>query len=409
MLTTKVILQNNCNRYSFQVESVVVGEDIALTSYNIVSKAGRRGMCGLIFTIKIAGFLAKEGKSLTVINTITELVTENLASIGLCVEPCSLPGSGSLFYLEPDQVELGVGVHGEEGVHKMKLKSARETVDLFLQHLIKHLNVGENHEVVALVNNLGSLSLMEQWIVVGELEKQLLEKNITLHRLYAGHLFTSLNMAGIQICLLKLNHESKELFLRALDEPTKAPAWPGTVLCKPQTNPCYFKEAKPVRSERLSGGVLLDKESKIIEKCLMEGSRLVLEKEEYMNYLDSGCGDGDCGSTIGRFAKEIMKGIEEKSFEFSQPANLFSTLGKIAEETMGGTSGAIYGLFLMGASLELSKHSVITPNIWSRAWSAGINLIKKYSQARIGDRTLVSMKAFYQISVLGPEQRDRSD
>ncbi|KAL0276472.1 UNVERIFIED_CONTAM: hypothetical protein PYX00_004034 [Menopon gallinae] len=373
-----------------QVDSVVIGEDIALTTLGVTSDAKRRGMCGLIFAIKIAGFLAKEGQTMENIKGVMESLKENLASFGLCVEPCSVPGSGLLFSLEPDEMELGVGVHGEGGVKRIKLKTANETVRILVDPLIDHLNVGGNDEVVAIVNNLGSLSQLEQWIIAGELQRRLAKRQVILHRLYVGPLFTSLNMAGIQICLLKLTDEqNKQLFLRALDDPTAAPAWPGTVLSRPTAIPSLNKKRTSPQSISLSGGVLKDNEADIVKKCLVEGARRVLEKEELLNHLDSGCGDGDCGTTLSKLAREIIKGIKEKTLRFSQPSQMMYSLGEIAEETMGGTSGAIYGLFSMGASAEFSKHPTITPVTWGQAWLAGINLIKKYSAARIGDRTLL--------------------
>lgn len=348
-------------------------------------------MCGLVLLFKISGYLSAIGESLERIKEITKLALDSMGSFGLCTAACSLPGSELLFNLAQDEMELGVGVHGEAGVQRIKLKPANEIVEIFLTHLLKNLNIQSGDEVVVAVNNLGALSHIEQWVIAGEIEKQLKERNIQVSRLYVGPIFTSLNMAGVQICLLKLTNSTRELFLKALDYPTDAPGW---IWKPPNPNLQKIILKEEIKNENLipRGASLDSKSAGFVKKCLINISIAMIANEKRLNELDSGCGDGDCGTTLRHLAQEIKKQAENNELMFENPTNLSNQLAIIAQKTMGGTSGAIYSLFFTAMGRELEKHQDFNnAKVLAKVWRAGIEGVKKYSVARIGDRTMVSI------------------
>ncbi|GLH07414.1 Bifunctional ATP-dependent dihydroxyacetone kinase/FAD-AMP lyase (Cyclizing), partial [Gryllus bimaculatus] len=218
------------------VEAVVVGEDCALLDRGGgAGGAGRRGLCGLLFVYKLAGALAEAGASLEAVAERARQVTARMATLGVCLSPCSLPGAGPLFTLGPDEMELGLGVHGEEGAFRLKLSSAHEVAEAMVARLAGALALAPGARVAALLNNLGGTSQLEQALMGGELRAALERRGVAVERLYAGHLMTSLEMAGVQLSVLRLPDEEAEAaaWLAALDEPTDAGAWPGCPLALP--------------------------------------------------------------------------------------------------------------------------------------------------------------------------------
>merc|ERR1719412_3035518 len=214
-----------------KVEMVVCGEDCALTSTD--KSAGRRGLCGTMFVFKIAGAMAEQGKPLEEILLAAKEVTANMGTMGLALGPCSLPGQGPLFTVAADAMELGLGVHGEAGVASMPLSNAREAVKSILTHMTNPssataLSLNSSGERLAvIVNNLGGTSKLEELVVAREVVTQLEGMGHKVVRIWAGHMMTSLEMAGILVSVLKVT--GRPDWEAMLDSPTSAPAWP-TVL-----------------------------------------------------------------------------------------------------------------------------------------------------------------------------------
>ena len=164
---------------SRNINYVTVGEDCALESQD--KTAGRRGLAGCIMAIKIAGALAERGESLrNIIDTLEGSVfPPNLGTIGLSLTPCTLPGrKEASFTLASDEMVLGLGVHGESGVKKMKMSTAKEAVKSMLDHMTNRksftsISFEDTHDVAVLINNLGSVTNLEMGILTNEVICQL--------------------------------------------------------------------------------------------------------------------------------------------------------------------------------------------------------------------------------------------
>lgn len=378
-----------------KVESIVIDDDCAVLQSGNRSK---RGMSGSLFNFKIAGAMAKEGDSIEKILSVCQNISNNVATMGVCVTPCSLPGSGPLFSIADNELELGVGVHGEAGAAKIKMCTAKEVVEILLKEISSAINLKNGARVCILVNNLGGTSQLEQYVIAGQVEEQLSNRNIKIERMYTGMLFTSLDMSGIQISILHLPENSE--WLKYLDAPTDAAAWPGRPLSVPpevKNNIVQDRE----KTVEISGQEFNDEEFQVMTDCLMAAAKSLQQNEIKLNQLDSGCGDGDCGSTLRRLADAIVKNIERMPLRY--PVSCLVTLAKYAEEVMGGTSGAIYSLMFVGASQKVPD--------WPQAWENGLNTVKKYSAARLGDRTMLdalipACEAFKQVIDEGGSFKD---
>jgi len=199
------------------VEQVIVNDDSG--SASIDKMENRRGVAGEVIAWKIAGAMAEEGKDLKTIKETVERAVFNTRSMGVAHSPCILPTTGKpSFELGPDEMEIGVGHHGEPGIKRVKMMSADEITELLMDIIIKDLPFKGGDEVSVLINGLGSTPLQEMYIINRKVFHILKGLNIKVHRTYVGEFFTSLEMGGFSITLTKLDDELKRL----IDAPSDA-------------------------------------------------------------------------------------------------------------------------------------------------------------------------------------------
>lgn len=203
-----------------KVASVIVNDDVAVQ--NSTWTIGRRGIAGTVFVHKIAGAKAETGASLEEVKATAEKVINNVRSMGMALTPCIVPAAGKPnFTLAENEMEIGMGIHGEPGTHREELKDADEIVNQLMNRIFEDINLEENSEVAVMVNGLGSTPLMELFIVNRKVNKLLEEKGAKVYNTFVGEYMTSIEMAGFSISILKLDEELKEL----LDAPADTPAF----------------------------------------------------------------------------------------------------------------------------------------------------------------------------------------
>lgn len=200
------------------VDFIIVDDDVAVE--NSTYTVGRRGIAGTIFVHKITGAAAEKGLELAEVKRIGEKVIKNVRSMGMSLTPCIVPAAGKpSFEIGEDEIEMGLGIHGEPGTHKEPIKSANEITDHMLDRIFKDMEIKEDEEVAVMVNGLGGTPLMELYIINREVNKKLKEKNISVYKTWVGNFMTSLEMEGASISLLKLDEELKELLDAKADTP----------------------------------------------------------------------------------------------------------------------------------------------------------------------------------------------
>ncbi|WP_097026829.1 dihydroxyacetone kinase subunit DhaK [Clostridium peptidivorans] len=199
-----------------KVESVIVDDDVAVE--NSTYTIGRRGIAGTVLVHKIAGAKAEEGASLEEVKNIAEKVIKNLGSMGVALTSCIVPEAKKpTFTLKDDEMEVGIGIHGEPGIYRETLKSSDEITEKLLDKILQDLKISSGEEVAVMINGLGSTPLMELYIVNNRANKILNEKGINIYKTYVGEFMTSLEMAGCSITLLKLDSELKHLLDAPVD------------------------------------------------------------------------------------------------------------------------------------------------------------------------------------------------
>ena len=201
-----------------EVESVLTNDDVAVE--DSLYTAGRRGTGATVLVEKIAGAKAEAGGSLAEVAAVGRKVNDQARSFGVALTSCATPGSAPTFDIGPDEMEFGVGIHGEPGRRREKIRSAAEIVAEMSEAILGDLEPASGSNVLAFVNGLGGTPAIELYVIYNELAKQLDEHGLTASRSLVGNYITSLEMAGVSITILVLDNELTELW----DAPVHTPA-----------------------------------------------------------------------------------------------------------------------------------------------------------------------------------------
>jgi len=191
---------------------LLVNDDVAVKDSTWT--VGRRGVAGNFFVIKAAAATADKGGSLEECVRVGEKVIANVRTMGIALSSCTPPVRGTpLFEIGDDEMEIGIGIHGEPGRQRAKLVPANEIVDILLDAIVPDLPFNSGDEVAVMVNGLGGTPISELYLLYGIAHKKLADKGINIFRSYVGEYCTSLEMAGAHISLLKVDDELKQLLL----------------------------------------------------------------------------------------------------------------------------------------------------------------------------------------------------
>ena len=202
-----------------EVETVLTNDDVAVE--DSLYTAGRRGVGVTVVAEKICGGAAEDGGSLAEVAELGRRVNANGRSMGMALTPCITPGSGEpSFELGDDEVEIGIGIHGEPGRFREKIAPASQIVERLLEPIVEDLPFSSGDRVLVFVNGMGGTPLIELYLVYGEVAKQLDANGIQIERNLIGNYITSLEMQGCSITLLKLDDE----MVRYWDAPVNTPA-----------------------------------------------------------------------------------------------------------------------------------------------------------------------------------------
>lgn len=200
-----------------KVKQVVVNDDVAVK--DSLYTVGRRGVAGTVFVHKIAGALAEMGADLDAVQAVAQKVIDNVRTMGAAIRPCTVPAAGKPgFELSENEMEVGIGIHGEPGTHREEIKPADEIVDMLLKQILADIDY-TGSEVAVMINGSGATPLMELFIINNHVADVLAEKGIKVYKTFVGEYMTSIEMEGFSISLLKLDDQLKELLDAKADTP----------------------------------------------------------------------------------------------------------------------------------------------------------------------------------------------
>ena len=201
-----------------KTKKVIVADDIASASEE--EKLKRRGIAGMIFVFKIAGSIAETGVSLDEVFNIATEANNNIRTLGVALSPCILPEAAKpTFEIDDDEIEIGMGIHGEPGIKREKLRPANELVDDLYKRIMKDSKLSSNDNIAIMINSLGATPLEELYIVSKRVNENLVNSKINNLKTYVGRYATSMEMAGMSITTLKLNDNLKKHLFAASECP----------------------------------------------------------------------------------------------------------------------------------------------------------------------------------------------
>ena len=204
-----------------EVASVVVDDDIAVE--NSLYTQGRRGVAGTIFVHKILGHAAREGKSLAEIKDLADKIVPNIHTIGLALSGATVPEVGKPgFVLAEDEIEYGIGIHGEPGYRKESMQPSRQLAEELTGKLLEAFEAKLGERYALLINGMGATPLMEQYVFANDVASILGDAGLDVVYRKLGNYMTSIDMAGLSLTLMKIEDDA---WLEALESPVKTIAW----------------------------------------------------------------------------------------------------------------------------------------------------------------------------------------
>jgi dihydroxyacetone kinase len=364
------------------VEMIIVDDDVALNGSTPAT--GARGLAGTIFIHKLVGAAAAEGKSLAEVAAIGRGVVKSLATMGVSFSAGTSPSVGKpSFELGADEMELGLGIHGEPGVTRTHLQSADQLTETLLTEILKQGNFGDSRRVVAMINNLGATTEMELAIVARHALAFLERNGFTVERIYAGTFLSSLDMAGISISVLGLN----EGWLPMLDAQTSALAWPNV---PKQRSGNHEAEVAPSVRPNLSNlarqGVGTET-GRLTKRAIEAACDALIAAESELTEMDRIVGDGDLGTSMKRAAAAVKGAVA--TYPLDDVAATLKALGHTLRHELGGSSGPLYGVLFLRAGNVLEGSGLASLAQWAKALEEGVRAISELGGAKPGDRTML--------------------
>ncbi|MEM7567969.1 MAG: dihydroxyacetone kinase subunit DhaK, partial [Pseudomonadota bacterium] len=351
--------------FGHRVEMVIVDDDVALPDL-----AQARGVAGTLFVHKIAGAMAEAGASLEEVSDAAQSVVERIASIGMSVSTCTVPGNPKEERIPEGQAELGLGIHGEAGIEQVLFEGASAAIATMAERLAPHMGNGRH---VALLNNLGGVTPLEMSILTAELANSVIGDKLGWI-VGPAPMMTSLDMRGVSISILEPSEAETEL----LAAPTQIAAWPGVVALQAPTVLPLPDGLTPIRPMPSGHPEHRD----LVARCC----QLMVAAERDLNALDAQSGDGDTGSTLATAARALEGALDQ--LPLADLTQLYRAIGMELSQVMGGSSGVLLAIFFT-ATGDASARGLDTID----ALSAGLDRVREVGGAQLGDRTMIDALA----------------
>lgn len=361
------------------VEVVIVADDVSLRKQ--AAKDRRRGIAGTVLVHKVTGAAAARGLTVDEVAQIARNAAANLGTMGVALDGCTLPGAGkSGFTLADDEIELGLGIHGEKGVERVAPMSADVLAETLIENITDDIELVRGERVALLVNGLGATTQMELDIVLRAATESLARRGVRLERAWSGTLLSALDMPGCSITLLRVD----DALLDLIDAPTKARAWPGNGM----VNRDILIEVADERPAVVVANVGESSRRWIeaLQPALRSVAQVLIDNEPQLTELDSIAGDGDLGASMKRAAQAIL---DVPAASMGSPSLALAALGAALRRAIAGSSGPFYATALMRASRRLAGSDEPGPRDWAAAFNDAVQAISDLGGAKAGDRTML--------------------
>jgi ATP-dependent dihydroxyacetone kinase len=357
-------------------EVVVVADDVALR--DTVPPERRRGVAGTVLVHKVAGSAAERGLPVGEVAALARQAAQAVGTMGVALGACTVPSVGKPgFVLGENEIELGLGIHGEKGVERIAMQPADVLVDRMIDTIADDKALAAGQRVAILVNGLGATPPIELAVVARRALARARELGLVVERLYSGVYLSALDMPGCSISILPLSEE----LLSALDAPTDARAWCSDgriaperrIVPTPTTTRTNVDHAKGAQADQIQAAALAVASELIAQEALLAD-------------LDSQAGDGDLGASMVRGA-EAIRGLPQSAF--NTPGSTCGAIADALRRAIAGSSGPFYAVGLVRAASVLEGKAEASGKDWSAAFTAAVEAVEQLGGARVGNRTMV--------------------
>ena len=399
-----------------EVDAVYVNDDIAVK--DSLYTVGRRGVAGTVFVHKIAGAAAEQGKSLPEVKAVAEKVIANIRSFGFALTSCTVPAAGSpTFAIGEDEMEFGVGIHGEPGRKREKLISADELAARIVPDIAEDLKLQKGEEIALLINGFGGTPLQELYLFNNSVTNELEKAGVKIYKTLVGNYMTSIDMAGASVTFLRLDDELKGY----LDYPVSTPAitWGGSskediaareaiaALAKAlNVTPAAFSKKEAVAEEaaaveeeegktyKFAGKAVIGEKINTpgMGKLVKLMADIIIENEVPFCKADR-CGDGDFGMSIAKGFKQLKADWDTR--KKGDIGEFLVSCSEIIMEYCGGASGPIWGSAFRYAGKAVQGKKEIELKDLAAIFQAAVEGVQETGRksfgkgAVVGDKTLI--------------------
>lgn len=385
------------NAEGIKTSHVRVWDDIASAPKERIED--RRGIAGDVFVIKIAGAACDAGLSLEEVTKITEKARNNTKTIGVATSPAQLPGVDKpIFELNENEIEYGMGLHGERGVMRTEWQESDVLVEKMYKQLMEDANLKAGDEICILVNGLGSTTICELAIVYRKLRKLLCDEGIHIYDADLNQYCTSQEMGGFSITLFQLDEELKKYY----DMPCFSPYYAKGDLVETSNeiveNVILEKEKiddteiKSLDIKRSHEGVLEALSAEDARNMLLYVATKIISNKSYLTEVDSQIGDGDHGIGMATGMHKVINALS-KMEEEKNVYNIFKTAGNEMLLSMGGASGVIFGSLFLAGTKGMEAKSELSPLDLAQMERKSLIAIQERGKAKLGDKTMVDALA----------------
>lgn len=381
------------------VDYIKVDDDIAVK--DSLYTVGRRGVAGTVFVHKIAGAAAERGMDLAQVKRLAEKTVSNVKSIGFAFSSCTVPAKGTpTFVLGEDEMEYGVGIHGEPGIKREKLITADGLAARMADALLNELKPDPGQEIAILVNGFGATPAQELYLLNNAVNKELAKHPVVVSRTLVGSYMTSIDMAGASLSILKLDPELKDL----LTAPCSAPVF--TITDWLESIPYTSVDDTSETVLKVNDQIQTNPDYAVIhENCIsLENliymvdcmSESVIRNEVPFCELDSHAGDGDFGMSIAKGFRRLKGEWNEiMAHHTGSMGDFLDACSLVIMEHCGGASGPIWGSAFRAAGKYAGTRTKMTISEIAQMLQASVKGIQATGErsfgrgAEIGDKTLI--------------------
>jgi dihydroxyacetone kinase len=376
------------------VKTVVANDDVPSAAKG--DEAKRRGVAGEILMWKVGAAKAALGGSLDEVIAVAQRAIANTRSIGIGLSACVIPAVGKAnFHIEHGTMEVGIGHHGEPGIDVRKTVTAAEMAGLMLDVVLPDLPFQGGDRVAVLLSGLGATPLMEQYILYGEIARRLATRDIAVAFSKVGNLFTSLEMMGVTLTVMKLDDE----LLQCLQAPCSSV---GLTVAGPVAAPVEFaarvegaagqgtqavrRPTVAVAAREVVGATVALADAGDLVRDLID---TICANRSYLSEIDGLIGDGDHGINMSKGFSGCATRLDAMGEGARALPAALEQLSQALMDDIGGSMGPLYGHFFLGFADTLAPHARLDAGLFGDALAAAVARVQALGNAQVGDKTLI--------------------